>query len=287
MTMSLQRANRIVQGLWDEDVKAWEVHWVPIFRKFAQDLVTMAEISSGQLILDVGTGSGVAAIEAATSATRQSFVFGIDQSAPILSIAKSNCAKKGPRNLRFLLMDERSMEFPNELFDRVISNCGIPLLGFGQIADELFKVLGRGGTLTYNNWHLKDVPVHRIFGEILQEHRTTRPSAELRDHRTALATLERYGNRDMTWETQIRELKRAGFRRTQVRRKIYRISLPSIDEFLEMRFSRATLRQELGELPKAKRTRLYSDLREGLKQFMVNKRFTFDWRITFVRAVKS
>jgi ubiquinone/menaquinone biosynthesis C-methylase UbiE len=284
--MSLERADKIAQNLWDQDVKAWEAHWVPIFGRFARDLVEMAYIADGQLVLDVGTGTGVAAIEAARAARQHGFVIGIDQSAPILSLAKAKCVKRGPQNLRFLFMDERRMEFPDNLFDQIISNCGIPLLGFGETANALFKILRQGGTLSYNNWHLKDVSAHRIFGEILQKHRTTRPSAELRAQRTALATLERYGNWDMTWESQIRELKGAGFTRTRVRHKIYQISLRNVDDFLVMRFDRATLRQELKELSRAKRTELYDDLRDALKQFVHGKRFTFDWKITFVQTSK-
>jgi ubiquinone/menaquinone biosynthesis C-methylase UbiE len=284
--MSLEQADRIVQALWDKDVKSWQMHWVPIFTEFAHDLVTVAEISDGQLVLDVGTGTGTAAIEAAKSATPHGFVFGIDRSLPILSFAKSNCAKKGPRNLRFLLMDTRSVQFPDGLFDNVISNCGISFQEFSQTAVQLFRVLRRGASLTYNNWHLKEVPVHRVFGEILQQHRTSKPSSKLRAQRTALATLERYGNWDMNWETQIRELNRTGFSSTRIRRKSYRISLSSVNKFLKMRFSRAPLQQELRELPKAKRTELYNDLREGLGEFTENKRFTFEWKITFVRTMK-
>ena len=286
MTMSLERADRIVQGLWDEDVKSWQANWVPIFSRFAHDLVTIAEISDGQVVLDVGTGTGIAAIEAAKSAARQGFVFGIDRCLPILSIAKTDCARKGPRNIRFLLMDARSVQFPDDLFDSVISNCGISFHGFTQTAIELFRVLRHGGVLVYNNWHLKEVPAHRVFGEILHQHRTRKPSAKLSAQRTALATLERFGNWDMKWEAQIRELKRTGFSATRVHQKSYRISLGSVNDFLRMRFSRATLRQELRELPELKRTELYSALREGLQQFTENKRFTFEWKITFVRAIK-
>jgi ubiquinone/menaquinone biosynthesis C-methylase UbiE len=285
MTLSLEQADQIAQALWDEDVESWRTHWVPIFSKFADDLAIIARIHDRQLVLDVGTGTGTAAIAAAKSAPH-GFVFGTDRSMPILSVAKSDGAKKGPWNVRFLLMDTRSVQFPDGLFDNVISNCGISFQDFNQTAAELFRVLRPGGSLTYNNWHLKEVPVHRMFGEILQQHRTTRSSAKLRAQRTALATLERYGNWDMNWETQTRELKQEGFSETQVRRKSYEISLVSVDDFLEMRFSRATLRQELRELTAAKWTELYNDLRAGLKQFTKNKRFKFEWKITFIRAMK-
>ena len=54
--MTVEEADRIRQSFWDEDAGAWEVHWVPIFRRFARDLVGAAGISRGQVALDLGTG---------------------------------------------------------------------------------------------------------------------------------------------------------------------------------------------------------------------------------------
>jgi hypothetical protein len=39
LSMGLERADQIVIELWDEDAKAWQFYWVPIFRRFAQDLI--------------------------------------------------------------------------------------------------------------------------------------------------------------------------------------------------------------------------------------------------------
>ena len=286
MAMPLKSADETAQRLWDEDVKPWQTYWAPIFSRFADDLVTSARIADGQVVLDVGTGTGTAAIKAAKSLVRHGFVFAIDRSLPILSVAKSYCSKNGPLNVRFLVMDARKMQFPDGLFDHVISNCGTSFRAFDEMAVELSRVLRRGGSLAYNNWHLKDVPAHRLVGEVLQKHRTKKPSSKLRAQRLAMATLERHGNWDMDLEAQVRDLRRAGFNVTRTWRKSYRISLGDVDDFLKMRFSMAMLRQELLELRQRQRTELYKDLRQELREFMRKDSFTFEWKINFVQAVK-
>jgi ubiquinone/menaquinone biosynthesis C-methylase UbiE len=284
--MAVEEADRIRQGLWDKDVEAWEVHWVPIFRRFAHDLVGAARISGGQIALDVGTGTGIAAFEAARVVGQRGFVFGIDRSRRMLDAAIRKAAKTSPRNLKFLLMDARHLYFPDRLFDAVISNCGISFVDFDEVTTEAYRVLKEGGCFVYNSWRLKDVKVHRIFGEVLQLHRTGNPSVRLRTQRTALATFERYGNRKMDISFQLRELRRAGFTRIRVKERAYPVCLGGVYDFLDMRFSSASLKREFRELPKKERRLLNRELADALKEFTRTKSFTFDWPVSFIRAKK-
>ncbi len=286
MRMAVEEADRIRQGLWDEDVEAWETHWVPIFRRFAHDLVAAARLSSGQIALDIGTGTGIGAAEAAKVVGRKGFVFGIDRSRGMLDLAIRKATKTKPRNLKFLFMDARHLYFPDSFFEAVVSNCGVSFVNFDEVASEAYRVLKEGGCLVYNSWRLKDVKVHRIFGEILQRNRTSNPSVRLRTQRTALATFERYANRKMTLSFQLRELRRTGFTRITVKERAYHVRLGGVYDFLDMRFSSASLRREFNELPKKERRVLYSELADGLKDFTRNGSFSFDWAVSFIRAKK-
>jgi ubiquinone/menaquinone biosynthesis C-methylase UbiE len=285
--VTVEEADRIRQALWDEDVEAWEVHWVPIFRKFAHDLVGAAGLSRGRIALDIGTGTGIAAFEAAKVVGQRGFVFGIDRSRRMLDEANRKAAKTSPRNLRLLFMDARHLYFPDSLFDAVISNCGISFVNFDEVVTEAYRVLKKGGCFVYNSWRLKDVNVHRIFGDVFQRHRTGNPSVKLRTQRTALAVFERYGNRKMALSFQLRELRRAGFTRIRFKERTYRVRLSGVYDFLDMRFSSASLRREFRELPKKERRVFYSELADGLKEFTRNKSFSFDWPVSFIRAKKS
>jgi ubiquinone/menaquinone biosynthesis C-methylase UbiE len=283
--MTVEEADRIRQGFLDEDAAAWEAHWVPIFRRFARDLIAAAGISRGQVALDLGTG--VAALEAARVVGRGGFVFGIDRSRWMLNAAIRKTSKTNPKNLRFLFMDARHLYLPDDLFDAVVSNCGISFVNYDEVATEAHRVLKQGGRFVYNNWRLKNVEVHRIFGEVLQRHRTVNPSATLRNQRAALAIFERYGNRKMSLSFQLRELRRIGFTRLTVMERTYHVRLGGVYDFLDMRFSSASLRREFKELPKKERTVLYSDLADGLKDYTRNRSFSFDWPVSFVLAKKT
>ena len=285
--MGVQQAEEIVRKLWENDALAWHAQWVPVFRRFAHDLIIDIDASPGKMVLDIGTGTGVAAFEAAKRVKPDGFVFGIDRSPAMLAVGKAACKAKGIRNLRFILMAAERLLFPNELFDAVTSNCGIPSISFRESTAEAFRVLRTGGTFAYNEWRLKDVPAHRMFSEILEKHRTKRPSRKLETQRIALARLERFGNREMNLEAQTQGLRMTGFRKITVKTRNYRVAMHSIEEYLNMRFRRAALRQELMELSVMRRKRMMADLRENLKMFVRGRRFVFDWKVDFVRAKRE
>ena len=189
--MEIEHAERIVQELWELDVTPWSKYWAPIFRTFSQELVRCAHLDPGQLILDVGTGTGIAAFEAAKR-IKHGVVIGIDRSPKMISAARAN--NKKFRNLFFIEMNGDHMLFPDRSFARVLSNCGISPGTFPQTSRDIFRVLRDDGELVLDDWHLVDVAPHRTLSEILRSYRTDNPSRKLRRWRAALAALESAGN---------------------------------------------------------------------------------------------
>jgi ubiquinone/menaquinone biosynthesis C-methylase UbiE len=232
--------------------------------------------------LDVGTGTGIAAFEAAKQ-TKRGFVIGIDRSLRMINVAQANNRKIKLGNLFFIEMNGDHMLFPDGLFDRVLSNCGISYGTFSQTSKEIFRVLQTGGKLFLDDWHLVDVPPHRAFSEILRIHRTAHPSRKLRRWREALATLESLGSQYFDFR---RELDEVGFRKIGVRTRKYKIVLPNLQTYLKMRFDRAALRQELLELTPNRRIKLLKELRKGLSGFVDEGRFTIKWNMNFIQATK-
>jgi ubiquinone/menaquinone biosynthesis C-methylase UbiE len=282
--LEVAEADRIVRELWDKDVKAWDVYWVPIFGRFAHDLVSDANISTGKVVLDIGTGTGVAAIEAVRRAKSSGSVVGIDRSALMLELARTKCAKF--RNLSFLEMNAEHMTFPEGYFDNVISNVGISYATFKETISEIFRVTRKGGSFTFNDWHLLDVPAHRTFGEILRKHRIEQPSEKLSKCRAAVAIMEHVGNQYSDLNVQAKELERAGFVNRQVKERNYKIPLPGIRDYLAIRLEREALKQELNELSEIQRAAFMKELRAGLKRFMRNGRFLMEWKVTFTYVSK-
>jgi len=231
-----------MQAFWDIDVRAWNWHWAPIFRKFASDLVRDAALSSGKIVLDVGTGPGLAAIQAEQKIRPGGVVLALDRSESMVRHARSALIKYGPRNIIFLNLDAVHAHFPNELFDVVLSNCGISYTTFSSVVSEVFRILHKGGLFVLNDWHLKDVSAHRTFGDILQKYRTDHPSRQLMFERAAIATFERAGSRYSDLRELARELRRARFDVIQTKYRNYRIRLKGVQKFLDMRFERVALK---------------------------------------------
>jgi SAM-dependent methyltransferase len=281
--MNMQEADQISQELWNQDVEAWEKWWVPIFRKFARDLVLDARISPGQVVLDVGTGTGVTALEAATHLGSSGLVVGIDRSEQILT--RAHVAKGIHQNVRFFKMNAEQLLFPNGFFDVVLSNSGISYAAFHQTIAEISRVIRNGGWFVFADWHLIDVPAHRTFSEVLRRHRTDAPSDPLRCERSALATMEKAGNLDVA--KQLEELQGAGFAGVEVGERNYKIRLDGIQDYLNLRLERVTLKHEMAELSESRRSAFIEDLTERLKSYIFGANFIFDWKVNFIRAQKS
>jgi ubiquinone/menaquinone biosynthesis C-methylase UbiE len=282
--LDVAEADRILQELWDRDVEAWDTYWAPIFRRFAHDLVADARISVGQVVLDVGTGTGVTAMEAVKRTKSGGMVLGIDRSEPMLELARRRCAKL--KNVSFRMMNANRMTFPDRFFDSVISNCGMSYATFQETIADIFRVVRRGGSFTFNDWHLIDVPVHRTFSETLRQHRTEHPSEQLSLLRAAVAMMEHVGNWYSDLKVQAEELERAGFVKMQVRQRDYKVELSGIREYLAMRLEREALKQELNEMSKVQRNAFIKELRAGLRPFMRSRHLIIDWKVTFTHVTK-
>jgi len=283
--MNFKYAEKVAQELWNLDVVPWNKYWVPVFRKFAKELVRQAQLTPGHIILDVGTGTGTAAFEAARHITR-GFVIGIDRSPQMINAARANNKRIKLGNLFFIEMNGTHMLFPNKLFDRVISNCGISYGTLPQTSREIYRVLQERGQFFLNSWHLIDVHPHRTFSDILRIHRTDHPSRKLLRWREALATLESVGNQYLDLKKEVLELERARFWKISVQTKKYKIILPNMQTYLKMRLDRAALRQELLELTPNRRNKFMNDLRKGLRTYVHDGQFVIKWKVNFIQATR-
>ena len=179
------------------------------------------------------------------------------------------------------------MPFPDGFFDVAISNSGMSYTTFHETIAEIFRVIKAGGSFAFNDWHLIDVPAHRIFGEILRRHRTEHPSETLSRCRAANALMEHVGNQYSDTKVQAEELERVGFTTMQVKQREYKIKLPTIKDYIIMRLRGEALKQELKELSKAQRAAFMKELKAGLRPFTRTAGFLMEWKVTFTHVAKS
>jgi hypothetical protein len=108
----------------------------------------------------------------------------------------------------------------------------------------------------------------------------------LAKRRTAIAIMEHVGNTYSDPKVQKEELESIGFRSMLVKQRDYKVWLPGIQEYLDMRFEREALKQELNELSKTQRRDFIKELRENLMGFIRRGRFMLEWKVTFVSVTK-
>jgi ubiquinone/menaquinone biosynthesis C-methylase UbiE len=282
---SLMEADSVLGSLWDHDAAAWDRYWAPVFALFARDLVADASPRPGDLVLDVGTGTGVAAIEVRNAVPSVRLVVGIDRSEAMIRLARKRMAKAHLRNVRFHRMTAENLRFPDEFFDVVISNCGIAIRDFVRGMKEALRVLRPGGNLVFNDWHLIDVKPHQIFGEVLGKYRTPNPSPQLAHERSALALMES-NHHSLSPETQKRIVHDAGFGEAKITTREHSIRLRGVDDFLKMRLSRLTIKREMSEMASDQRKLFLLELNDRLRTFVIGNRFVCSWSVFYISAKK-
>ncbi|MHB8483473.1 MAG: class I SAM-dependent methyltransferase [Nitrospiria bacterium] len=116
----------------------------------AGHLVCFAGISAGDILLDVGTGTGVVAITARGKGAK---VTGLDLTPFLLTQAKENATIAGFNDIRWQEGDVESLPFGDHSFDVVLSQFGHIFAPRPEVAiSEMLRVLKPGGRIAFATW---------------------------------------------------------------------------------------------------------------------------------------
>lgn len=123
---------------------------IATFTTFAAGhLVRFAAIGKGESVLDVGTGTGVAAVTAALKGAR---VSGLDLTPELVEQAKANASLAGVA-VDWRVGDAESLPFADGSFDVVVSQFGHMFAPRAEVAvREMLRVLRRGGRIAFATW---------------------------------------------------------------------------------------------------------------------------------------
>ena len=214
----------------------------------ARDLVALLAASAASRVLDVGTGTGVAAA-AAREANPDAVVVGVDRSVPMLRLARARGVE------RLAAVDAIDLPFRDGTFDAVSLVFVLHLVTRPEtVLYDVDRVLRHDGRLGIATWGGGDDEFTRTWRAIAESYATKEMLADALER--AAPSRDRFSDRGKLQET----LRVAGLRDVRVEERTYR-STVSIEDYLVGRETTVLgrfLREMLGE-------RLWERFRERVR----------------------
>jgi ubiquinone/menaquinone biosynthesis C-methylase UbiE len=106
----------------------------------------IAEVSAGEVILDLGSGGGIDCFLAARQTGPTGRVIGVDMTPEMVELAKRNATELGASNVEFRFGEIEDLPVDDATVDLIISNCVVNLSTDKQaVFAEAYRVLKPGG----------------------------------------------------------------------------------------------------------------------------------------------
>ena len=135
---------------WDDHVSLYEAVFEPLTNAFAAHALDALEIKPGLRCLDVGAGSGGAALLAAQ---RGVSVFAVDASVPMVQRIAARTRNVHPGNVQVAVMDGSALALRSASFGAALSIFGVILFPDPAGAlREIGRVLEPGGRVAVITW---------------------------------------------------------------------------------------------------------------------------------------
>jgi ubiquinone/menaquinone biosynthesis C-methylase UbiE len=207
---------------YDDVAETYERIHAPRQAEIARDLVAFAQLSPGGRVLDVGTGTGVAAEAVAAGAGPEAAPVGVD-----VSLGMLETAKRARPALRLVAGSAIDLPFRDRTFDGVLGN--FVLSHFTKYETALFdmlRVLRHGGRLAVSSWADKADDLQKTWAELVES--SVGPGLLADARRQAVPWADRFADRTSIEETLID----AGLRHVKTERREYRF-VYALDDYVE------------------------------------------------------
>ena len=127
-----------------------------------------AEISQGEVVLDLGSGTGLDCFIAGKKVGRRGRVIGVDMTPEMISKARKIAKENKIRNVEFRLGEIENLPVADCTADVCISNCVINMSdNKPRVYREIYRVLKPGGTLLICNESNGDTDKDKKWTEII------------------------------------------------------------------------------------------------------------------------
>ena len=159
VSIDLDAFDEFEASAWEERVEGYAGFFGAVTGRLVEPLLDAAHVGQDTRVLDIATGPGYVAAEAAGRGAR---VWGVDVAEAM--VARAQAEHPG---VEFMRADAQSLPFQDGAFDAVVGNFGLPHFGRPELAvAEGARVLAPDGRLALTTW---DAPAEmRMFGVFLE-----------------------------------------------------------------------------------------------------------------------
>ncbi len=148
---------RVQRYGWDLAVADYDRYWVPVLRGCSERCLDLAALQPGERVLDVATGTGVAAFLAAAAVGPAGEVVATDLAEKMVDATRQEAARRGVANMSFERVDAEDLGFPDASFDAALCVLGLMYPADPQAAiNQMHRVLKPGGRAAVCVWGRRD-----------------------------------------------------------------------------------------------------------------------------------
>ncbi len=148
---------RVQRYGWDLAVDSYDRYWVPELRACSERCLDLAQLRPGERVLDVATGTGVAAFMAAERVGAGGEVVATDLAQKMVDATRAEAERLGMSQMTFERVDAEDLAFPDGSFDAALCVLGLMYPADPQRAiDQMFRVLRSGGRAAVSVWGRRD-----------------------------------------------------------------------------------------------------------------------------------
>jgi ubiquinone/menaquinone biosynthesis C-methylase UbiE len=144
---------RVQRYGWDKAVQDYDRYFVPLLKHCSERSIEMLELKPAERVLDVATGTGVAAFMAAERVGPTGEVVATDISEKMVEAVRAEAERRGVANMTFERVDAEEISFPDGSFDAALCVLGLMYPADPQRAiEQMYRVLRPGGRAAAAVW---------------------------------------------------------------------------------------------------------------------------------------
>lgn len=173
--------------------------------RFANRLVELASLQTGQKVLDIATGTGIVAIASAKIVGSAGKVVGVDISSGMLKQAQTKIDAEGLQNIELVKADADYLNFPDNSFDAIL--CSSAIVYLTDIPTALrswYRFLQPGGIVAFSCFAETAMTISVLYRAKLQDYGVIVPNPNeiLGTPEKCLEMLQKAGFKDIEIQTE-------------------------------------------------------------------------------------